>query len=289
MIRIAEVNLKCSKKTIEESKRIALFSGFGIRPIGQMEEVSKGSFSIPDNAVLTVRDQWEWNGITESLEWYETPQMRYLKFYSDQESAAQMCCSLDYSWAQVQHEGVLTCSDYSIPEAMLSFQFRNLIIKKRGLILHASAIEIAGKAILFVASSGTGKSTHASLWEKYRGAKVFNDDSPAIRLLGNQAFAYGTPWSGSSEKYLPMRCPIGAIVMLERGLVNEMSDLSPKEAAQMCIKNFQLPYQDQALMNEALEISEEIFKSVPFYRLKCTPDLRAVEAVENHLGLIKKK
>lgn len=288
MIRIAGINLKCSKKTIENSKRIALFDSFGIRAFGRFNETDGLVPSLPESARLIVRDKWQWNGVTERLEWYENEEARYLKFYSDQESMSLMRLSKDYSQVELHYKGGLTCSDYSIPEAMLSFQFRNLIIRRDGLILHASAIEVAGKAILFVASSGTGKSTHTALWEKYRGAQIFNDDSPAIRVSNRGVMAYGTPWSGTSEKYLSLSCPVGAIILLERGNENKMTDLNEQEAAAMCIKHFQLPYQDQALMDLALKTSEVIFNKVPFYRLQCTPDLRAVEAVENHLGLIKK-
>ena len=42
------------------------------------------------------------------------------------------------------------------------------------LILHCAYLEYQGKAMLFSAPSGTGKTTQAGLWEQYRGSRTVN-------------------------------------------------------------------------------------------------------------------
>ena len=47
-------------------------------------------------------------------------------------------------------------------------------------VLHSSYIVYHDQAILFTAPSGVGKSTQASLWQKYRNIKIINGDRTLI-------------------------------------------------------------------------------------------------------------
>ena len=64
-----------------------------------------------------------------------------------------------------------------------------------GLMLHASAAALGGRAYLFSGPCGRGKSTHTRLWQQTFGeaVQVFNDDKPALRRLDGRWYAYGTP------------------------------------------------------------------------------------------------
>lgn len=70
-------------------------------------------------------------------------------------------------------------------------EFYHKLLDFNGFMLHASAVAICNKAYLFSAKSGTGKSTHTELWQKYFGedrAIIVNDDKPAIRFIDNQFY-----------------------------------------------------------------------------------------------------
>ena len=62
--------------------------------------------------------------------------------------------------------------------------YRHLLESYNGFMLHSSAVVVDGRAYLFTASSGTGKSTHTKLWLELFGEKAYilNDDKPAVRL-----------------------------------------------------------------------------------------------------------
>ena len=60
-----------------------------------------------------------------------------------------------------------------------------------GAILHSSFIEVGGKAVLFTAPSGTGKSTQAGLWRENRGAVVINGDRSVLRIIDSVPCASG--------------------------------------------------------------------------------------------------
>lgn len=156
--------------------------------------------------------------------------------------------------------------------------FRNLIALHKGVLLHASALIWNDMGIAFTAPSGTGKSTHTSLWEKHFGAKVINDDTPAIRLINDSPIIYGTPWSGSNDKHLNLSAPLGHIFILEQSSRNEVRKLQLNEVVASLLPRFLFPfYYDKHLMEKAFSVCDQIIKQTPVYLLKCRPDQEAAE------------
>ena len=84
-----------------------------------------------------------------------------------------------------------------------------------GLVLHASAVSVDGRAFLFVAPSGAGKSTHARLWCEQFGprAVTLNDDKPLLRRQGGTWRVYGTPWSGPHGVNANASAPLHALCL----------------------------------------------------------------------------
>ncbi|MGE5405188.1 MAG: hypothetical protein ACM3PP_09615, partial [Candidatus Saccharibacteria bacterium] len=84
---------------------------------------------------------------------------------------------------------------------LIGVAFRNCLLHHDGIVVHASSIKWRGKGLLFTAPSGTGKSTHVRLWQKYMGdeVEVLNDDTPAIKFVDGKPFVFGTPWGGSTN------------------------------------------------------------------------------------------
>lgn len=164
---------------------------------------------------------------------------------------------------------------------LLGIIFRNNILNKNGIVIHASSIAWNGKGILFTAPSGTGKSTHVRLWEKYFGesVKVVNDDTPAIRFIDEEPMLCGTPWSGSSDKFANLEVPLKAIVVLNQAPQNNIRKLEIFEALPMVMPRCFLPYFDEELMKKAYDVLEKIINKVPIYHLNCTPDKEAMELV----------
>ena len=78
--------------------------------------------------------------------------------------------------------------------------FYRQLLRFDGLLLHASAVVVDGRAYLFSAPCGTGKSTHVGLWRQRFGDEVtvINDDKPAIVFQGDTPYLCGTPWSGKT-------------------------------------------------------------------------------------------
>lgn len=92
--------------------------------------------------------------------------------------------------------------------------------------MHASVTENKGFAYLFLGKSGTGKSTHSSLWLKYiANSELLNDDNPAVRCFPDgRIIVYGTPWSGKTPCYRNKSLPVGAFVRLQQHPQNEIQE-----------------------------------------------------------------
>lgn len=170
-------------------------------------------------------------------------------------------------------------SEYEANYIFSNILFRNYLINHQGLIIHASAVEWEKKGILFSAPSETGKSTQANLWETYMGARVLNDDCAAVRIPEAEVIVYGTPWSGSDNKFYNSSAPLSAVVMLEQAAENTICRLTNLQAVSRLMPRCLLPYHDSLLMVKAISNLEKIIMSVPVYLLRCRPDREAVELV----------
>lgn len=98
------------------------------------------------------------------------------------------------------------------------------------LILHCAYTEYQGKAMLFSAPSGTGKTTQAELWEQYRGSRTVNGDKALLEYDGTAWTANGWPVCGTSGVCENKKLPVGCIVMLSQAKTNQAWRLRPAEA-----------------------------------------------------------
>lgn len=156
--------------------------------------------------------------------------------------------------------------------------FYSGLIRFNGIMLHASAVVYEGKAYLFSASSGTGKSTHTNLWLKYFGednAYILNDDKPAIRKVEGAYYACGTPFSGKVDMSRNELVPLQAICVIRRGTENKIRLLDNQEALYGILNQTFRPSRKQNMM-DMLDIVDDILKNVPVYELYCDISEEAV-------------
>ena len=160
---------------------------------------------------------------------------------------------------------------------MSGAQFYRQLLKFDGMLLHASAVAVDGRAYLFSGPSGMGKSTHTRLWQELLGedAKVFNDDKPALRCLDGVWYAYGTPWCGKDGINLNLKVPLAGICFLKRGEQNAIRTLNSTEASFELISQTIRRFKNAELLDGMLKIVERLVQDVPIYELTNRPDLDA--------------
>lgn len=155
-------------------------------------------------------------------------------------------------------------------------------------MLHASVVQCDGDAFAFCAPSGTGKSTHTSLWLKHFGerAGIINGDKPVIRFVGGVPYVYGTPWCGKEGHNINTCAPLKAICFLERGENNRAFPIDAAEAVTKIFSQILLPSDEQAV-DMLFPLLDKTLASVPAYRLFCNISNEAVTVAYNTMKGIK--
>lgn len=159
----------------------------------------------------------------------------------------------------------------------------HLVLESNGVILHASYINHNGRAILFTAPSGTGKSTQAALWEKFRNAEIINGDRVAIRLINGKAYASGIPFAGSSNYCKNITLPIEAIVYLGQAQKTTIEKLLLPKAFRKVWEECTVNIWNKNDVESATGIVIDILKQIPVYYMPCTADKDAVSILEEEL------
>ena len=155
------------------------------------------------------------------------------------------------------------------------------LLQKDVLLLHGSVMAFEGKAYLFTAPSGTGKTTHCRLWlSELPGAYVLNGDKPLLRVEPDQVFACGTPWQGKENYGRNEILPLEAICILGRDSVNHIEPVSFHDAFPTLIAQTNRPPETQALL-KTLKLTERLGKLTRLYRLGCNMEKDAA-AVSFH-------
>lgn len=147
--------------------------------------------------------------------------------------------------------------------------FCNEVLRFGGLVLHSSCVEKDGKAYLFSARSGTGKSTHTHLWlNELSGTRIINDDKPLLIRRGGKLCACGTPFSGKTDENINACVPARAIIFLHRSEQNSLKRLKPAAAVTLFIEQTVNPRMRE-YADEMLSRTDEILTTVPVFSLGC--------------------
>lgn len=146
-----------------------------------------------------------------------------------------------------------------------------------GMLLHASAAVVDGRAYLFSAPCGTGKSTHTALWRKTLGedrVRILNDDKPALRLENGVWYAYGTPWSGKTDQNLNLKVPLAGICFLSQAQENHIQPFAGSKAVFALMEQTARPRGTQARI-KMLELMDKLLSQIPVWRLECNMEPEA--------------
>lgn len=135
-------------------------------------------------------------------------------------------------------------------------------------MMHGAAIAVNNGAYLFIAKSGTGKTTHIRLWLKnLPDAFAVNGDKPLIKVTDSEVLACGTPWSGKERMNTNTMVPLRAIILMERSEDNSMEQVSFSQAFPMLLQQTYRPA-DADKMRKTLSLLSQLQGRVEFYRFR---------------------
>lgn len=200
---------------------------------------------------------------------------------TDKEPAFKLDLSIDKIKELQKNYNHLSLEE--IEYIFLGQHFYRHILKHNGILLHSSCVVKDNQAYLFSAPSGTGKSTHTSLWlNEFSDAYILNDDKPAIIYKDNILYAAGTPFSGKHDISKNLLVPIKGICFIERSNDNWIKEITSRQAIfEILNQTERVPYEQD--MNLILEHISNIVTNTKIYKLGCNISKEAVYTSYNEM------
>ena len=183
---------------------------------------------------------------------------------------------------------VLSGRQWILEDSALYRKIAGNMIDYSRILIHGSALSIDGSGYLFIAPSGTGKSTHSALWRKVFGERVVmvNDDKPLVRVENGEIVIYGTPWNGKHGLGSNICVPLKGICRVYRTEENRIEKVDKDEAMARLLEQTyrsEEPYR----VAKTLGMLKEMIDHVPVYALYCNMEEDA--ALTAYEGMTKGK
>lgn len=216
----------------------------------------------------------------ETIDWIEASSIPY-----EVDETTNVDITIPMNWEEEQ-ENYPDLSDSAHNYNVTARGFYRALVNFNGMMLHSSAVALNGKAYLFSADCGTGKSTHAKLWRRVFGdekVRVINDDKPAIRCEDGVWYAYGTPWSGKTSQNLNLKCPLGGIAFIEQSETNRIERYSGPEMVGRFFKQVGASRTPENTL-KVLSLIDSVVNTVPVWRLQCNMDPEAARVAYNAMS-----
>ena len=196
------------------------------------------------------------------------------EFHWWNDTAGWLVCSADY------HEGRLITTGRHVKMAIdnaLMVLYALATADRQTALFHAAVVSYEGKGYMFLGPSGTGKSTHASLWLRYiEGTALVNDDNPVVR----DGVVYGSPWSGKTPCYRNVHYPLGGIVVLSQAPYNRIQRLSGLHAYAALVASISGKRWDARIADGLHQTENALASTVPVWHLECLPDEEAARVCQ---------
>lgn len=169
-------------------------------------------------------------------------------------------------------------TDPFLERAAIQRKYAEFLFKQNVLMTHGSTVAVDGKAYLFTAKCGTGKSTHTRLWRQVFGerARMVNDDKPFLKITEAGVFACGSPWSGKHGLDNNITVPLQGICILERGKENQIHRITPEEALPMLLHQSYCPLAPDK-HDRFQEQVKLLAERTPLWQMRCNMDPAAAE------------
>jgi len=165
-----------------------------------------------------------------------------------------------------------------LERSVIQRRVADCLLSRSTLMLHGSTVAVDGKAYLFTAPCGTGKSTHTRLWRELFGerAVMVNDDKPFLRITSDNVLAYGSPWSGKHGLATNVCVPLVGICSLHRGKENLIHHTDSDSVRDLLMKQVHIPEAD-VLAQKVLELLDVLMEMVPLWEMHCNKEPAAAE------------
>ncbi len=177
----------------------------------------------------------------------------------------------DFLWQKLPLKSSLELDGFAHSGHWLNYiRFADLMLKFGRPILHASAVIWEGKAWLFMAASGGGKSTQANYFRDCFGCQILNGDKVILECRENEILAFGSPVAGSSGIYRNESAPLGGVFVLKKAGENRLESVSGFQRLLTLYCNAVKSWKEEKNNEELLDLLKQVAESVPVWQFSCT-------------------
>jgi len=171
------------------------------------------------------------------------------------------------SWDQIWNLTRGPHPGFQLPYPLHQVVFLAPLVRRSGLLLHASGAVIDGKAFVFAGHSGDGKTTLSRLLAA-EGLELLSDERIAIRKQADGFRAYGTPWPGEGEIVSPASYPLGGVFILRKGTQHRVREGRASLLAAELLSRAIVPYYFEPETQAILGLVHDLTMSVPLRELE---------------------
>jgi hypothetical protein len=156
----------------------------------------------------------------------------------------------------------------------------HILARRRGVLLHASGVNLDGRGVALAGRSGAGKSTLARLFADSGKHGLLSDERIAVREAPAGFRMYGTPWAGDAQIARNDGAPLRALFFLAHGDRHEAVALSPSDAFRRLAAVASIPWYDQPVVSAMLDWTDRLLHQVPAFELRFTPTADVIPFLE---------
>lgn len=227
------------------------------------------------------------DGVWRGLEYYDCHQGNLRIFHCNAPRTAAFAVTQHFENGTIEIQVLPDYLSYFTGTAGIfnRIGMETLLLQHHSLLLHASLIKYKDKTLAFAGPSGVGKSTQADIWRNYLGAEIINGDRAALKKEGDDWYAYGCPYAGTSGIYKNDCAPLAAIVLLGQAEDNHLRRLTEGEAFRYLYPELSIHHWQRHFVAKATDLCLQLLAEMPIYLLDCRPEESAALLVKKGLCL----
>lgn len=150
----------------------------------------------------------------------------------------------------------------------------NLLLECGVIVLHAAAVVIEGRGVVFGGRADIGKTTLSRLC-RARGATLINDDRCAIYMRGGMPWVTATPWHGEEPEINVIEAPLAGIFHLSQQPLCRMTPLPPGLALARLLATGIAPFYRREGLERAIQLMAELLECTSSFDFGVRPDASA--------------
>lgn len=152
----------------------------------------------------------------------------------------------------------------------LAPKIADALLPFRRCVFHGAAFIWRGRAYIFTAPSGTGKTTQYVLWKLLYGdeIRILNGDKPILEFRdGGRIWVHPSPWMGKEGMGRMESAPLGGIIYLMRGQDNAVTRMTPRQAVLPLYYQVIYTADTAEAVGLASALEERLLQTVPVWQL----------------------